>query len=1010
MSSEKEGIPIQFIEFHPKKGFVITKEAIDYLSELENDSLGIIAIAGKYRTGKSFFVNRILLDKKDGGFGVGSTIKACTKGLWMWRKTIPSENPDNPGTKLLIIDTEGFGGIEENQNHDSKIFLLAILLSSYFIYNSMGTIDEIALQSLNLVINMAKEIKLSEDGGELSEEDIAMNFPSFMWVVRDFSLKLANNEGKKLTSAEYLESCLQPLKGVSENVENKNKIRRMLKFFFQDRDCVTVVRPAEGEEEIQNLNQADSSLFRKEFWDTMLKTRAKILRKVKPKRFNGNVLNGPMFLELAKGYVEVLNSGKTPNIQGAWNYLMESENQRATENVVRDVEKHLLDIKDESFFKDKHWKDKILAKARKEFESKALGDPEERQRYVEAMEAELAKKLDQFYSKRVGQQKDNIKKWIFDKSAGLMGKIKENKITNFQECESELEAIEKEFRKEYEHLPKELLDTIITEFRAEKQKELFAWLQMEASNREKREKQAMEMRIKQAQEDKERQAKLSEAKVADLKEKMSTFEKEGIEAQAKLESYAAKNSEINDKLAKAEKTLAQVKKDFKDRESQLKTEHTKLEEKHAHETEAMKHSFFLDKAALEKRISLLEQELLFRNKEIKDLQSQLEYEKHDKKRVQDEAFALKQKLDKKKEISPDEMIIKQEDYASMEKTIQSQFESIKQLEAKNSEERLNRQLAESKNSMLEEKLNENKNMSEVLIESLKVQLRNEDLSRSEISHLKRVNENEEQSKIKKLEGQLEKLKMYKFIFKYAQTIQCAICSRFFSSAMFLDHVLSELPPDQNPFKENDLSILRGLEEKEENQRLNTITVSIAQTMVREEPNKPGTSYTEYVIQVRTDSCHWNVSRRYRQFCELHNNLKAQFPYVAFPAVANEIFGTKDNLTKMLNSKKPTVIEDRRLNLQTYLRELLKMEVVCASAILRHFLEIEKYYDENNMLIIGRMKPGKSANASQRDIIHRGAPQFFRGSSHSELQYDDNMTPEEKQRYFLRKLNKEMSRK
>jgi hypothetical protein len=34
-----------------------------------------------YRTGKSFLLNRILLDNPQ-AFPVGSTVNACTKGLW----------------------------------------------------------------------------------------------------------------------------------------------------------------------------------------------------------------------------------------------------------------------------------------------------------------------------------------------------------------------------------------------------------------------------------------------------------------------------------------------------------------------------------------------------------------------------------------------------------------------------------------------------------------------------------------------------------------------------------------------------------------------------------------------------------------------------------------------------------------------------------------------------------------------------------------------------------------
>lgn len=44
-------------------------------------------MAGMYRTGKSYLLNRVILDRSD-GFGVGSTVNACTKGLWVWAKPL----------------------------------------------------------------------------------------------------------------------------------------------------------------------------------------------------------------------------------------------------------------------------------------------------------------------------------------------------------------------------------------------------------------------------------------------------------------------------------------------------------------------------------------------------------------------------------------------------------------------------------------------------------------------------------------------------------------------------------------------------------------------------------------------------------------------------------------------------------------------------------------------------------------------------------------------------------
>ncbi len=59
---------------------------------------------------------------------------------------------------ILLIDTEGFGGMDENVNHDSRIYLFSLLLSSYFVYNSVGNIDECAINNISLITNLAKDV------------------------------------------------------------------------------------------------------------------------------------------------------------------------------------------------------------------------------------------------------------------------------------------------------------------------------------------------------------------------------------------------------------------------------------------------------------------------------------------------------------------------------------------------------------------------------------------------------------------------------------------------------------------------------------------------------------------------------------------------------------------------------------------------------------------------------------------------------------------------------------
>ena len=58
----------------------------------------------------------------------------------------------------LLIDTEGLGSCDRDQQIDVKIFSLALLLSSHFMYNCMNAIDENALEALSLVVNLSKHI------------------------------------------------------------------------------------------------------------------------------------------------------------------------------------------------------------------------------------------------------------------------------------------------------------------------------------------------------------------------------------------------------------------------------------------------------------------------------------------------------------------------------------------------------------------------------------------------------------------------------------------------------------------------------------------------------------------------------------------------------------------------------------------------------------------------------------------------------------------------------------
>ena len=78
----------------------LNRYALECISKIRR-KVAVLAIAGPYRTGKSFLLNRIA--GKQTGFKLGSTTNPCTEGLWMWGKPITiSEDMD-----LILIDSEG---------------------------------------------------------------------------------------------------------------------------------------------------------------------------------------------------------------------------------------------------------------------------------------------------------------------------------------------------------------------------------------------------------------------------------------------------------------------------------------------------------------------------------------------------------------------------------------------------------------------------------------------------------------------------------------------------------------------------------------------------------------------------------------------------------------------------------------------------------------------------------------------------------------------------------------
>lgn len=69
----------------------------------------------------------------------------------------------------VMLDTEGIDAWDQTGQYSVQIFSLAVLLSSLFVYNQMGGIDEAALDKLSLVTEMTKHIRVRATPGAFSD-------------------------------------------------------------------------------------------------------------------------------------------------------------------------------------------------------------------------------------------------------------------------------------------------------------------------------------------------------------------------------------------------------------------------------------------------------------------------------------------------------------------------------------------------------------------------------------------------------------------------------------------------------------------------------------------------------------------------------------------------------------------------------------------------------------------------------------------------------------------------
>ena len=343
----------------------------------------------------------------------------CT-GIWIWGEPIQCTLQDGEECACIILDTEGLGGVESNLKYDSRIFSLVILLCSTLIYNSMGSIDENAISNLSLVTQLSENISLTakKDG---ENEDDALNFHkvflSFVWVIRDFTLELEDEDGYEITPTQYLNNCLLQSPGGfnDKKAMERNRIRHMLTSFFPDRECVTLVRPVSDEEALQQVDSLEYNDLREEFRDGMSQLRDLIFKNSKPKTIDNKTLTGHMFCGIVRSYVNAINEGGIPTISSAWESVSSQECEDAKEESIRSYKSQCRSAFAKMPFPVEELElqrvhDETVSKVKHEFYQKAVGPS--LKIAEEGLKVELSKACSEFVAENIAASESFCNKFL----------------------------------------------------------------------------------------------------------------------------------------------------------------------------------------------------------------------------------------------------------------------------------------------------------------------------------------------------------------------------------------------------------------------------------------------------------------------------------------------------------------------------------------------------------------------------------------------------------------------
>lgn len=231
MNQTGGGQPRQIV--HPKEGggFYVDHQALQSIllaDAIKDKPVTVVAVAGAYRTGKSFLLNFLLRYLRNGsnadwmegaialseGFDWSGGHQRHTTGIWLWSEPFMVSRKHGGEVAVLLMDTQGMFDLKSSARDATAIFTLITLASSVLVYNIKDRVQSTDLEHLSCWSDWA--CKIQEPTGKPTD------FQKIVFLVRDWSNSHEIPYGKD-GGSEYLRSVLKISPGRREKLPNQER-------------------------------------------------------------------------------------------------------------------------------------------------------------------------------------------------------------------------------------------------------------------------------------------------------------------------------------------------------------------------------------------------------------------------------------------------------------------------------------------------------------------------------------------------------------------------------------------------------------------------------------------------------------------------------------------------------------------------------------------------------------------------------------------------------------------